>query len=146
MLKKFHISAWTENKKPVAPLVLWQLDNVQPHLNIFCWPHISAWYLFFFNYEFQKKKKSLWQFWKRITKYTVSLATCTSSMDTINVCLGLFSVHYQLKINFKADFSRSEKAKWCFKIYLEMNIRYTESQIKLTLETILGQQKNTQAK
>ena len=29
-------------------------------------------------------------------------------MDTINVCLGLFSVHYQLKINFKADFSRSE--------------------------------------
>ena len=29
-------------------------------------------------------------------------------MDTINVCLGLFSVHFQLKINFKADFSRSE--------------------------------------
>jgi hypothetical protein len=29
-------------------------------------------------------------------------------MDTINVYLGLFSVHYQLKINFKADFSRSE--------------------------------------
>ena len=29
-------------------------------------------------------------------------------MDTINVCLGLFSVHYQLKINFKADFRRSE--------------------------------------
>jgi hypothetical protein len=29
-------------------------------------------------------------------------------MDTINVCLGLFSVHYQLKINFNADFSRSE--------------------------------------
>jgi hypothetical protein len=30
-------------------------------------------------------------------------------MDTINVYLGLFSVHYQLKINFKADFSRSER-------------------------------------
>jgi hypothetical protein len=29
-------------------------------------------------------------------------------MDTINVCLGIFSVHHQLKINFKADFSRSE--------------------------------------
>jgi hypothetical protein len=41
-------------------------------------------------------------------KYTVFLATCTSSMDTINTYLGLFSVHYQLKINFKADFSRSE--------------------------------------
>ena len=41
-------------------------------------------------------------------KYTVFLATCMSSMDTINTYLGLFSVHYQLKINFKADFSRSE--------------------------------------
>jgi hypothetical protein len=29
-------------------------------------------------------------------------------MDAINVCLGLFSVHYQLKIYFKADFSSSE--------------------------------------
>ena len=29
-------------------------------------------------------------------------------MDTINACLGLFSVHYQLKINLKADFSHSE--------------------------------------
>jgi hypothetical protein len=38
-----------------------------------------------------------------MTKYTVFLATCTPSMDTINVYLGLFSVHYQLKINFKAD-------------------------------------------
>ena len=41
-------------------------------------------------------------------KYTVFLATCTFSMDTINTYLGLFSVHYQLKINFKADFSHSE--------------------------------------
>ena len=43
-----------------------------------------------------------------MTIYTVFLATCTPSMDTINVYLGLFSVHYQLKINCKADFSRSE--------------------------------------
>jgi hypothetical protein len=43
-----------------------------------------------------------------MTKYTVFLATCTPSMDTINVYLGLFSEHYKLKINFKADFSRSE--------------------------------------
>jgi hypothetical protein len=43
-----------------------------------------------------------------MTKYTVFFATCTSSMDTINVYLGLFSVQYQLKINFKADFSCSE--------------------------------------
>jgi hypothetical protein len=33
-----------------------------------------------------------------MTKYTVFFATCTPSMDTINVYLGLFSVHYQLKL------------------------------------------------
>ena len=43
-----------------------------------------------------------------MTKYTVFLATCMPSMDTINVYLGLFSEHYKLKIYFKADFSSSE--------------------------------------
>ena len=37
---------------PCVTLVLWQLDNVQPHFNIFCLPHISAWSLHFFHYEF----------------------------------------------------------------------------------------------
>ena len=43
-----------------APLDLWQLDNFQPHLNIFCWPHISAWYLFFFiitNFNFISNRR-----------------------------------------------------------------------------------------
>jgi hypothetical protein len=66
------------------------------------WPPSNLWAPLVLN------KKNLYDNFEKELQNIVSLATCTSSMDAINVCLGLFSVHYQLKIYFKADFSSSE--------------------------------------